>query len=79
MGQRIEDQAMNSEPSIKLVQHGDFVVKVAVTLLHDRSGWSPYLSHEDMLKLDDAREALRRGDIAGAARYGQVFELKRVA
>ncbi len=70
---------MKSEKSIKLVQEGDFVVKVAVTLLHDATGWSPTLSHEDMLKLDGAREALRRGDIAGAARFGQVFELKRVA
>ncbi len=70
---------MKTEQSIKLVEHGGFVAKVPVTLLHDDTGWSPYLSHEDMLKLDDVREALRRGDVAEAARYGQVFELKQVA
>lgn len=50
-----------------------------MTLIHDETGWSPYLSHEDMLKLDDVREALRRGDVTEAGRYGQVFELRQVA
>jgi len=70
---------MKTESSIRLVEEGNFVAKVPVTLLHDDSGWSPYLSHDDMLKLDDVREALRRGDVGEAARYGQVFELKQVA
>jgi hypothetical protein len=70
---------MKTEKSIRLVEEGNFVAKVPVTLLHDETGWSPYLSHEDMLKLDDVREALRRGDIGEAARHGQVFELKQVA
>jgi len=70
---------MKTEKSTRLVEEGNFVAKVSVTLLHDDSGWSPYLSHEDMLKLDDVREALRRGDIDAAARHGQVFELKQVA
>ncbi len=70
---------MKTEPSIKLVEQGNLVAKVPVTLIHDETGWSPYLSHEDMLKLDDVREALRRGDVAAAARFGQVFELTKVA
>lgn len=70
---------MKTETSIKLVQQGNLVAKVPVTLIHDETGWSPYISHEDMLKLDDAREALKRGDIAGAARYGEVFELMPVS
>lgn len=70
---------MRTEASIKLVQQGDLVAKVPVTLIHDETGWSPYLSHEDMLKLDDVREALRRGDVKEAARHGEVFELKKVA
>jgi len=41
-----------------------------VTLLHDETGWSPYLSHEDMLKQDDVREALRRDNVTEAGRYG---------
>lgn len=70
---------MNTETSIRLVQQGDFVAKVPVTLIHDETGWSPYLSHEDMLRLDDVREALKRGDIAEAKRFGDVFVLKPVA
>ncbi|MGE0612424.1 MAG: hypothetical protein AB7G34_07320 [Hyphomicrobiales bacterium] len=69
---------MKKETSVKLVQEGNFVAKVPVTLIHDETGWSPYISHEDMLKLDDAREALKRGDIATAARYGEIFELMPV-
>lgn len=70
---------MKTEQSVKLVQQGNFIAKVPVTLIHDDTGWSPYLSHEDMLKLDDVREALRCGDVAGAARFGHVFELTQVA
>jgi len=70
---------MKTETSIKLVQYGNLVAKVLVTLIHDETGWSPYISHEDMLKLDDAREALKRGDIAAAGRYGEVFELTPVS
>lgn len=69
---------MKKETSVKLVQEGNFVAKIRVTLIHDETGWSPYISHEDMLKLDDAREALKRGDIAAAARHGEVFELTPV-
>jgi len=70
---------MKTEPSVKLVEQGNLIAKVHVTLIHDETGWSPYLSHDDMLKLDDVREALRRGDVAEAARFGQVFELTKVA
>ncbi|MCX7305527.1 MAG: hypothetical protein NTV73_14540 [Hyphomicrobiales bacterium] len=70
---------MKTEPSVKLVGQGNLVAKVPVTLIHDETGWSPYLSHNDMLKLDDVREALRRGDVTAAARFGQVFELTKVA
>ena len=66
---------MKIEKSTRLVEEGNFVARVSVTLLHDGSGWSPYLSHEDMLKLDDVREALRRGDIDAAAKEAKVYEL----
>jgi len=68
-----------TEETVKHVHEGNVVAKVPVTLIHDETGWSPYLSHDDMLKLDDVREALRRGDDAEAARFGQVFELTKVA
>jgi len=41
--------------------------------------WSPYLSVEDVYKLDDVREALKKGDTTTAARYGRVFSLTPIA
>ena len=37
------------------------------------------LSPEDVRRLDAVRLALKRGDIAEAAKYGRVFELTPVA
>jgi hypothetical protein len=34
---------------------------------------SPYLSIEDAQKLDEVREALRRGDLKTAAKLGRIF------
>lgn len=39
---------------------------------------SPYLSPEDVYKFDTVRLALRRGDVAEAAKHSRVFELKPV-
>jgi len=41
--------------------------------------WSPYLSVEDAYKLDDVREALRRGDVQAANRHARIFTLTPVA
>jgi len=38
-------------------------------------GWSPYLCLDDAKKLDEVRDALRRGDLGTAGRMGRVFEL----
>jgi hypothetical protein len=37
------------------------------------------MSLDDARKLETVRLALRRGDVAEAAKYGRVFELKPVA
>ena len=39
----------------------------------------PAVVAQDVRKLDDVRLALRRGDLATAARLARVFELKPVA
>ncbi len=36
----------------KLVREGSYAVEVAVDLIEDETGWSPYLSRDDALKLD---------------------------
>jgi len=47
----------------KLVQEGQYVAEVEIELIDADEGWSPYLSLDDALKLDDVRNALRRKDL----------------
>jgi hypothetical protein len=54
------------------------VAEVDIDLLDPKEGWSPYLSLEDALKLDDVRAALRRGDLESAARLSRVGTLTPV-
>lgn len=70
---------MKKRNRTKLVQEGKFVAEVDVDLIETDEGWSPYLSLEDAYKLDDVREALRRGDIESAAKLGRVFKLTPVS
>ena len=65
--------------SIKLIHEGKYAAEVPIELIEDDTAWSPYLSPEEVRKLDTVRRALRRGDLAEAAKYGRVFELKPVA
>ena len=67
---------MNKKEQTKLVHEGNYVAEVDVELLvEEPEGWSPYLSLEDAYRLDEVREALRRGDIKTAAKYSRVFSL----
>jgi hypothetical protein len=61
------------------VHEGKYAAEVPVDLIEDDTAWSPYLSPDDARKLDTVRLALRRGDVAEAAKYGRVFELTPVA
>ena len=65
--------------SIKLIHEGKYAAEVAVELLYSDESWSPTMSLDDARKLDTVRLALRRGDIAEAAKFGRVFELTPVA
>jgi hypothetical protein len=69
---------MTTRKRTKIVHEGHYIAEVDVELLEDESGWSPYLSLDDAYKLDDVREALRRGDIAAASRSSRVFSLTPV-
>ncbi len=65
--------------TIKLVHEGKYAAEVPVELIEDDTAWSPYLSPQDVQKLDTVRLALRSGDVAEAAKYARVFELTPVA
>jgi hypothetical protein len=59
----------------KWLHEGNYAAEVPVELIEDDTAWSPYLTPEGVHKLDAVRLALKRGDIAEAAKYGRVFEL----
>jgi len=69
---------MNKRRCSKVVREGPYVAEVDVDLIETDEGWSPYLSLEDAYKLDDVREALRRGDVKSAAQLGRIFTLTPV-
>lgn len=70
---------MGKKTQTKLVHEGEYVAEVLVELIETDQEWSPYLSLEDAYKLDDVREALRRGDISSAVRKARVYRLTPVA
>ena len=59
----------------KYIHEGNYVAEIEVDLVESDTGWSPYLSVEDAYKLDDVRDALRRGDLQTASRLARVFAL----
>ena len=70
---------MNKRKHTKLVQEGHYVAEIDVELIYSETGWPPYLSLDDAYKLDDVREALRRGDLAAATSLARVYTLTPVA
>lgn len=65
--------------SIELIHEGKYAAEVEIELEYTDESWSPTMSGADALKLDAVRLALRRGDVAEAAKHGRVFELTPVA
>jgi len=70
---------MKKRVRTKLVHEGNYVAEVDVAMLENGDEWSPYLSLDDAYKLDDIRDALRRGDVKEAARHGRIFTLTPIA
>ena len=70
---------MTKRRQVKLIHEGEYVAQVEVELNYSDEAWSPYLSLDDAWKLDDARAALRRGDLETAARMGRIYKLTPVS
>jgi hypothetical protein len=66
---------MNKRRQTKLIREGAYAAEVEVELIEAEGGWAPYLSLDDAHKLDEVREALRRGDVRTASRLARVFSL----
>ena len=65
--------------STELIHEGKYAAEVPIELHYSEESWSPTMSLDDAKKLEAVRLALKRGDIAGAAKFGRVFELTPVA
>ncbi len=63
----------------KLVHEENYIAEVDVEIMDTGKGWSPFLSLEDAKKLDDIREALRKGDLKKAAKSARVYRLDPVS
>jgi hypothetical protein len=71
---------MSTERKTKrLVREGSYIAEVDVTLIEESHEWAPFIPAADMRKMDKVRLALRRGDLAEAAKHARVYELKPVA
>ncbi len=66
---------MSTRKHTKLLHEGDYVAEIEVELIDAEGGWEPYLSLEDVHKLDRLRVALRQGDIASALKCALVYRL----
>lgn len=62
----------------KFIHEGDYVAKVDVQLIQTDENCSPSLSLEDICKLDEVRNVLRKGDLKKAAQMARVFTLTPV-
>ena len=65
--------------SVERIYEGKYVAEVSIDLVEGDTEWAPYVSEQDVLKLDRVRLALRRGDLAAAVREAKVYELTPVA
>ena len=66
---------MSGHRHTKLVHEEQYAAEVDVELIDTDNGWSPYLSLPDAQKLDQVRNALRKGDLKRASQLGRVFQL----
>ena len=70
---------MSQRRHTKLVREGHYAAEIEVNLIEVEEAWSPYLSLEDAYRIDDVRDALRRGDVARAVRLARVYKLTPVS
>jgi hypothetical protein len=66
---------MTKRPVIKLIRVGEYAAEVEVDLIYTDDEWSPYLSLDDSMKLDEVREALLRKDFETAKKLSSIYTL----
>ncbi len=61
------------------VHEGQYAAEIEYEEADEDSTFGPVVRKEDAFKLDRVRLALRRGDVAEAAKDGRVFEMMLLA
>ena len=70
---------MMTRKRTELIHEGKYAAEVEIELHYSDESRSPTMSLDDARKLETVMLALRRGDLAEAAKHGRVFELTPVA
>ena len=70
---------MTNRKHVKLVHEGEYVAEVEISMTDADKSWGPYLTLEDVKRLDAVRKALREGDLKAAGAYGRVYRLVPVS
>ena len=66
---------MQIETLTKRFRHDDYLLEVDVEAEVIDHDWSPLLPPDQVEKLDDARRALRTGDLKRASQIGRLYRL----
>ena len=70
---------MHKRKHKKFIIEGKYVAEVEVEIIDTNEGWSPYISFDDALKLDNIRESLKKNDIESAKKSAKIFTLSPIA
>jgi hypothetical protein len=66
-----------NQTKTQFIHEGRYAAEVEI--INEDSPWSPIVAKEDVFKTDRVRLALRRGDVAAAAKEAKVFEMMPLA
>ena len=66
-------------PYKMMIHEGRYAAEISYSEVEDGSPFGSHVSKEDAFKFDRVRLALRRGDVAEAAKDAKIFELHPVA
>jgi len=70
---------MHKRKHKKFIVEGKYVAEVEVEIIDSGEGWSPYITLDDAMKLDNIRTALKNNDIDTAKQYAKIYSLSPVA
>ena len=69
---------MKTKTQTKNIHEGEYMAEIEVIMTYNDDEWSPYLSIEDVEKLDTVRLALRQNNLKTASKLAKVYHLTPV-